>query len=328
MEKQQKRRRRRKKQKIVRRILFSFAVIISIFGGHVAAKFQWQVNSVLNEIDRNGIDFTDLEEVNKNNLKSDDRIINLLLVGADKRESWKESGRSDSVMIATMDLKHKKLKVASLMRDMYVEIPGHQDNRFNAAYSFGGVSLLYQTIAVNFNIRLDGYVVVDFKAFKDVINTIGGVEVTLTEKEQAYLVKKYKNKKGTVADVEVGRNIMNGEQALAYTRIRQDAKGDFGRTERQRNVVQAIFKEVKSMSYQDVLDMVNKVTQNVSTDLTNDEIIDYVSKIILMGTTEIEQCRIPLDDTYTQDRIRNMAVLLPDFEANTKALHDFIYETD
>ena len=248
------------------------------------------------------------------------------MVGADKRKAWKEAGRSDSVMIATMDLKHKQLKLTSLMRDMYVKIPGHGENRFNAAYSFGGVSLLYQTIAENFGIKLDGYVVVDFAAFKEVINTIGGVEIELTDAEYQYLVKAYANKDDSAKYVKPGLNLMNGNQALAYTRIRQDAKADFGRTQRQRNVLQSIFTKVKGMSIGELKDLMNKILPSIVTDLTNDEITSYLLSVVMMGTTKFEQMRIPVDNSFQDAKIRGMAVLVLDFQKNQEALRNFIFE--
>jgi len=120
-------------------------------------------------------------------------------------------------------------------------------------------------------------------------------------------------------------NNLNGEQALAYTRIRQDAKGDFGRTERQRNVIQSIFNEAKGMSGTDLIQLTEKLMPYISTDLTNEEIFSYMKSVVMLGTTEIDQMRIPVDNSYTQDRIRNMAVLIPDMEVNVKALNDFIF---
>lgn len=319
---------KKRKIKLWKKILVCFLMICSVLIGHVTARVQVEFNDILSEMNREGVvDLNDVA-VNSQIKEGDERIINILLVGADKRETWKEAGRSDSCMIATMDLKHKRLKLTSMMRDMYVKIPGHDDNRFNAAYSFGGVELLYRTIAENFGIRLDGYVVVDFAAFKQVINTIGGVNIELTKAEYDYLMKAYKNKKGTVLKLKEGMNCMDGSQALAYTRIRQDAKGDFGRTERQRRVLQSIFKEIKKMSLSEITALAKVITPEVTTDLSNDEIFSYLTSIIMMGTTEIDQFRIPLDDTYYQDRIRNMAVLVPDMEVNSRALYDFIYNND
>lgn len=91
------------------------------------------------------------------------------------------------MIIATMDMKHGTLKTASLMRDLVVEIPGHGKNKLNSANSFGGIELLYKTIATNFNIELDGYVEVGFAAFTKIIDKVGGIELELTESEASYL---------------------------------------------------------------------------------------------------------------------------------------------
>ena len=315
---------RRKKKKWIQRLKLFSLIFVAVLVGHMFARVRLQFDSVLNTMDRSTSPDLSTVEVDQSKLVSDDSIINVLLIGSDKRIEWTETGRSDSVMIATLDMKNKRLKITSLMRDMYVSIPGYGENRFNAAYSFGGVSLLYQTLAQNFNIQLDGYVIVDFAAFQTVIDTIGGVSIKLTDEEHKYLTTAYK--KGSVLDLKKGLNNMNGKQALAYTRIRQDAKGDFGRTERQRKVLQAIFTKAKSMSVKDLKSLAKDTLPSVSTDLTNDEIISYMSSVIMLGTTEIDQMRIPIDDSYYQDRINKKAVLVPDLEVNNDALHEFIFE--
>lgn len=314
---------RKQRKRLIRKFTFIFLLLLSSATGFLLAEAKIRVYGVLDGLDREGgesLSSVDLEDVD---LVEDDRIINILLVGSDKRATWTQTGRSDSAMIATLDLKHKKLKLTSLMRDMYLTIPGYGENRFNAAYSFGGVSLMYETIASNFGIRLDGYAVVDFSAFKKVINTIGGVKITLTDEEYQYLTTAYK--RGSVLDLQPGTNVMNGEQALAYTRIRQDAQGDFGRTERQRKVLQAIFIEAKSMSLAELISLAEELMPYISTDLTNDQIMSYMQSVLMLGTTQIDQMRIPIDNSYEQRRINNMAVLVPDMETNVNALQDFIY---
>ena len=314
---------RKQRKRFLYKFTFIFLLLMSAATGFLLAEAKIRVYGLLDGLDReDGVSLSsvDLEDVD---LVEDDRIINILLVGSDKRATWTQTGRSDSAMIATLDLKHKKLKLTSLMRDMYVTIPGYGENRFNAAYSFGGVSLMYETIATNFGIRLDGYAVVDFSAFKKVINTIGGVKITLTDEEYQYLTTAYK--KGSVLDLQPGTNIMNGTQALAYTRIRQDAQGDFGRTKRQRNVLQAIFTEAKSMSLSELITLAEELMPYISTDLTNDQIMSYMQSVLMLGTTEIDQMRIPVDNSFVQQRIDNMAVLVPDMETNVNALQDFIY---
>lgn len=314
---------RKQRKRFLYKFTFIFLLLLSAATGFLLAEAKIRVYGVLDGLNReDGVSLSsvDLDDVD---LVEDNRIINILLVGSDKRATWTQTGRSDSAMIATLDLKHKKLKLTSLMRDMYLTIPGYGENRFNAAYSFGGVSLMYETIASNFGIRLDGYAVVDFSAFKKVINTIGGVKITLTDEEYQYLTTAYK--KGSVLDLQPGTNVMNGTQALAYTRIRQDAQGDFGRTERQRKVLQAIFTEAKSLSLSELIELAEELMPCISTDLTNDQIMSYMQSVLMLGTTEIDQMRIPIDNSYEQRRINNKAVLVPEMETNVNALQDFIY---
>lgn len=314
---------KKQRKRVIFRFVFIFLLLLSATTGFLLAEAKIKVYGMLDGLDRSDgvtLSSVDLEDVN---LVEDDRIINILLVGSDKRASWTQTGRSDSAMIATLDLKHKKLKLTSLMRDMYLPIPGYGDNRFNAAYSFGGVSLMYETIANNFGIRLDGYAVVDFSAFKKVINTLGGVKIKLTDEEYTYLTTAYK--KGSVLELKPGLNVMNGVQALAYSRIRQDAQGDFGRTERQRKVLQAIFTEAKAMSLSELIELAEEIMPYISTDLTNEQIMSYMQSVLMLGTTEINQMRIPIDNSYEQRRIDNMAVLVPDLPVNVQALQDFIY---
>ncbi len=316
-----KRKKKRKKIGCLIPVLMVCAVLI----GHLAARFSYQYTYTLSLLDReSGIDLSEIE-VDENNLTSQSKITNILLVGADKRESWKEAGRSDSVMILTIDQEHKQLKLTSLMRDLYINIPGYGENRFNAAYSYGGVSLLYQTIAQNFGVKIDGYAIVDFAAFKEVVDTIGGVDIELTDAEYKYLTTAYAKTKGTVKEVQPGLNTLNGEQALAYTRIRQDAKADFGRTQRQRTVLQSIFTKAKSMSIDDLLGLAEKILPSIATDLSNEEITSYIMIVLTMGTTEFEQFRIPVDNSFENQTISGMQVLVPDMQRNVQALQEFIF---
>lgn len=315
--------RRKKRKKIWNKVAFLAFCLTAIVLGNVLGRLHAQINATLNKKNASSLD---LEEVvvDESNLSSDSNIINILIVGADKRESWSESGRSDCVMIGTIDKKHNRLKLVSLMRDMYIDIPNHGKDKFNAAYSYGGISLLYQTIAYNFDIQLDGYVLVDFAAFRNVIHELGGVDVELTEAEADYLVKAYKH--GAVAKVVPGRQTLTGAQALAYTRIRQDAAADFGRTQRQRTVMQAILTKAKTKSLSKLTDLAGTIMPYITTDLSNNEIIGCMSDVIRMGTITLDQQRIPLDNSYTQERINNQAVLIPDMETNKAALQDFIFD--
>lgn len=330
-------------KKIVIGILF----VLSAFVGFFVAKAQVTFYDSLDHVNR---DYdTVLENVDLSGIKvnSDDDIVNILVVGNDyrKEKNYGASGLTDTMIIATMDLKHGTLKTTSLMRDLYVEIPEHGYSKLNAANSYGGIELLYKTIATNFNIELDGYVEVDFKAFTDVVDAVGGVEVELTESEASYLNSTNYIRDKKSRNVKVGKQTLNGAQALGYCRIRKQGttvnglRDDYGRTWRQRTVINAVFNKVKSLPMTDWLKIANKVLKNVKTDLTNEKIIGYITDVVTMGTTEIKQLQIPLNGYYRGSQNGEFSVgsclIMTDgvnstlsTAANAEALNRFIFDYD
>ena len=257
----------------------------------------------------------------------DQDIVNILLIGADKRKDEKEQGRSDTTMIETIDTKHGKLKLTSLMRDMYIEIPDHGYHKFNAAYSYGGVQLEYKTIAKNFGVKLDGYVEVDMEAFREVVDLLGGVPLDLTKEEAHFLQKAYRNSKHGEKDVKAGLNMLTPYQALAYCRIRQDTSGEFGRTDRQRKVLISIYDQLKKEDVMTISNICMRSLRYVKTDLTEKQIQSLITSIISMGGTEIEQLRIPYEGSYTTGRLNagGAWVIQVDYEANKKALQYYMF---
>lgn len=257
----------------------------------------------------------------------DQDVVNILLIGCDKRQDETEAGRSDTTMIATIDIKNGKLKLTSLMRDMYIDIPGYGYHKFNAAYSYGGVQLEYETIAQNFGIKLDGYVEVDMAAFREVVDLLGGVPMDLTEAEAYFLKTAYVNSKHGEKDVTAGPNMLTPYQALAYCRIRQDVSGEFGRTDRQRKVLISIYDEMKKEDVMTITNICMRALRYVTTDLTEDQIRSLLTSVISMGSTEIEQLRIPYEGSYTAGRLGagGAWVMETDYEANSAALQYFIF---
>lgn len=289
-----------------KKIMLGILLVISAAAGFFVAKAQVRLNNTFNHVNRDydtALRNVDLSGIHVN---SDDQVVNILIIGNDfrKENGYNAGGLTDTMIIGTMDMKHGTLKMTSLMRDLVVEIPGHGKNKLNAANSYGGIELLYKTIATNFNIELDGYVEVGFKAFQDIVDAVGGVEVELTESEVSYLNstnyirnKKYRN-------VKVGKQVLNGSQALGYCRIRKSGttvnglRDDYGRTWRQRTVVNAVFDKVKKLPMSKWMDIVDAVLDDVTTDLTNDQIIEYVKDVVGIGTMEINQLQIPVNGYY------------------------------
>lgn len=326
---EKKSRRRGRKRRIAAQILVGLLLVVlfsfSALGGAVAAYYTAATTTIQTDTETALRD----ADVVETDLVYDQDVVNILLIGADKRADETEAGRSDTTMIATVDLKNGKLKLTSLMRDMYIDIPGYGYHKFNAAYAYGGVQLEYETIAENFGIKLDGYVEVDMEAFREVVDLLGGVQMDLTEAEAYFLQTAYSTSKHGEKNVVAGANLLTPYQALAYCRIRQDVSGEFGRTDRQRKVLMAIFNQLKSEDIMTITNICMKALKYVKTDLTEQQIRSLMTSVITMGTTEIEQLRIPHEGSYTEGRLGGNGawVMQVDYEANSQALQYFIFGT-
>ncbi|SHO51248.1 LCP family protein [Anaerocolumna xylanovorans] len=260
-------------------------------------------------------------------------VINVLLIGV---EEIGGASNTDSMIVASMNTKDKTVKLTSIMRDLYVEIPGHDNNKLNAAYALGGVDLLYQTLKQNFGIDIDGYMMVNFSAFEQIVDLVGGVEVSLTSTEANYL-----NTTNYISDpsnrrVHEGSQLMNGNQALGYCRVRKVSTGtennDFGRTQRQRVVLNAIFDKLKSKNLIQLGLFMNDVLTKVEikTDINNSDFNNYMQWGASMNLKELQNYRIPSDGSYGSIKVRigkyNQDVLVPtDWDATRTEIHNFIY---
>lgn len=256
-------------------------------------------------------------------LTGDDKIKNILLVGADKRGSETGYGRSDCMMIASIDNKNSQLKMTSLLGDTYVDIPGYGENRLSMAYSIGGISLLYETIAANYGIRLDQYAVVEFKDFVNIIDKLGGVSIDVTQFEASYLQYYYND--NVVNQVALGENILNGTQALAYVRIKQDAAGDFGRTVRERKLMKALFSKLTGTSVSNLVTTLETLLDSMTTDITPDIMKDYLAEVITLSSNGVRERILPDDDEYTAQVLEGSTIYRIDPEVCKQSIADFIF---
>lgn len=263
---------------------------------------------------------------------SEDGVVNILLIGNDSRENG-EDGRSDAMILLSISRKTKTIYMTSLLRDMYVKIPGHDDNRLNAAYSFGGTELLMQTVEENLDIPVNRYVQVNFEAFANLVDAVDGVELELTTEEieyvNGYLVEynMLLNRPQGTDNMDTGVSglvHLNGAQALAYCRNRYLGT-DFGRTERQRKVLEAVIRKLPQTLLTNSTGLFDGLLPNLTTNLTKAECV----RLGLMGagalTYEITADSIPQPGTWQDATIRKMAVLQVDFEANRKYLKEKLY---
>lgn len=261
-------------------------------------------------------------------LEQSDDIINLLLVGQDRR-SGEGRSRTDTIILLTVNKPAKTLTLTSFMRDMYVTIPGRDDNRINVPYLLGGTDLLDATLKRNFGVNVDGNVVVDFYGFIDLVDLMGGVDIELTAKEADYMNRNFSwDVEDGMEDpwnLTEGLQHLNGSQALAYARMRKVGNSDYERTERQRRVVSQLIEKAKSLSVAELNLLMQHALPMITTDLEDGEILSYALELFpLLKDLQIQTLRIPVDGGYESKMIDGMAVLVPDLWYNRVKLQQIM----
>lgn len=261
-----------------------------------------------------------------------DGVTNVLLIGNDSREGG-EDGRSDAMILLSISNETKTIHMTSLLRDMYVEIPGHDGNRLNAAYAYGGPTLLCETIEQNFGIEVNRYVLVNFQAFAALVDAVGGIDLEVTNEEVQW-INAYLNEYNLLEGREMttdyldtslsGEIHLNGPQALAYSRNRYIGT-DFGRTERQRKVLNAVIKKLPLAFATNQNELISELFPNLTTNLTQPEVFSLSMDAGKLLSYEIVQTVIPAEGTYNNATIRGMAVLEVDFSANKAVIQKEIY---
>ncbi len=313
---------RKKKKSVWKRLLIILAVLAALFFGGL----YLIVGAVYNKMT-----YEEQEGLADGPLKSDG-VISVLLIGSDSRDS-SSGGRSDAMILLTISDRTKTVHMTSLLRDMYVEIPGHDGNRLNAAYAYGGAELLLETINQNLGTSVNRYAVVNFEAFANLVDAVGGVDMELTNEEvgwvNAYL-NEYNELRGMpletdYLDTSLSGNIhLNGAQALAYCRNRYIGT-DFGRTQRQRKVLTAVLQKLPLAAVTNPAEIVNGLFGNLTTNLTQVECTQLALSAGKLLTYEMVQDSLPLEGTYSNATIREMSVLQVDFEQNKAYIRKEIY---
>ena len=257
----------------------------------------------------------------------DKNVVNIMLIGQDRREGEGRQ-RSDTMILVTVNKKEQTIQLTSFMRDLYVQIPGYSDNRMNAAYQFGGMELLDQVVEKNFGIHVDGNVEVDFEGFSKCIDMVGGVDIDLSQAEADYICGRkrdvlYPQTRREEWDyLTAGVNTLNGEQALIHARNRSIGHSDYERTERQREVLQALFAKAKGSGIGTILSLVNQGFSLMTTDMSRTDILKCAFDVFSMGVSNVESYRIPQDGAYYDAVIRRM---VPDLDKCRAYLRENLY---
>ena len=261
---------------------------------------------------------------------NDASITNIALFGVDRRDET-EAARSDVIMIATVDKRHNKIKLSSIMRDSYVPIEGCGKTKINAAYFYGGPTLAIKTLNQVFGLNITDYVTVNFREMAAIVDAVGGVEIDISEAERKdanhNMIEQAAMDGSKVDTIQTaGLQTLSGMQAVGYARIRYVGNADFERTQRQRNVMQAIFKKGKSISPLQYPEMIRKMLPVVETSLELSEIMDMAG--ILLRDVSMEDVRFPCNADLINGgslKVDGVDYLNYDLEATRQKLHDFIY---
>ena len=265
--------------------------------------------------------------ISEDQLHSDKDVINILLLGVDAREGETVS-RSDTMIIVSIDKNNGKMKITSFLRDSYVEIPGYGWSKLNAACSRGGIDLVWDTLEYNFKIKIDNYMKVDFIAFEKLIDSLGGVNVPITDKEANYLNKTWKDWSltGNQLTYESGDSVhLNGEEALMFCRIRK-LDSDFERTRRQRETISGIKKELMHTNPVELLKLSNSVLPHIETDITSSKMLKLgIGAIFKYLHYDIESLGVPIDGTWHNENKAAGACLVFDIDKTAETLYDYIY---
>lgn len=251
-------------------------------------------------------------------IKFSNDVYNILLVGTDTRgEGF--TGRSDAMMILSVNRRTRRIHLVSLIRGLYVAIEGHDRSMLNNAYAWGGSKLLLQTIRENFRIQIDDYVVINFTGFRQAIDIVGGVEVKLTQAEVSYLLLAFPG-----AQIQAGSNLLNGDLALCYARIRK-IDSDYRRTSRQRTVIESLINKLEKSSAGQLDATVRQLLPLVKTNLSRTRMISLAVNALKYKSYPIRQLMIPIAGTYQTILVRGIQMTQYDEVKNVEALQQFLY---
>ena len=256
-------------------------------------------------------------------------IYNLLLLGIDNpTDSLK--GRSDTMLLASLNAYTGRLKLVSFLRDTYVSIPRHGHNKLNAAYSYGGADLLTETLGKSFGVHVDGYVAVNYALMAELVDEIGGIEMDVSDGERRKLngILEYYNylrdaprDEGLLA--EPGRQTLNGLQAMSFARIRK-LDSDFMRVQRQQNVILAIYAKLRTLDMLSLTRIITAYIGRVNTNVTLAQAASLVAGVLGFDQMKIETLRVPADGAYTRQTLNETYYLMPKLEKCQDAIRDFL----
>lgn len=273
----------------------------------------YYINSKINKVQKVKINKENLL-INEKKVKEEKHIKNIALFGIDASKG--KVGRSDAIMILTLDEEHKVMKLTSIMRDSYVDIPGHGDDKITHAYAFGGPELAMKTLNENFKVNVEDFMAVNFTSLPEIIDKLGGVKINIIPEEIHHIP----------GITSPGEQVLNGEQALAYSRIRYATGGDYRRTERQRVVLEAVFEKLKLTPTKEYPSLIDEFLPYIETNMSSMDMIKLATDVAPLVKGNLETARFPLDSYCDGKMINGIWYLVYDRQSTLNQIQEYIYD--
>lgn len=326
-ESKRKRAKKRKRKRILTIAIILLLAAVLLFVGSIISNLSKMRRT---DLDSSNLEISDKFNVNGTYSNTYKDVVNIVFFGLD--ENVDDIQRSDAIMIGTLDPINKKIKITSLMRDSYVNIPDYGYDKLNHAYAYGGPELSIRTINKNFDLNITDYISVDFSEMEDIIDALGGIDMEMSQNElenvNDYLDIVYTAAGKTSKHVSFnnkGKVHMTGYEALGYTRIRGTEGGDYDRTERQRKIMNEMFNNISSAGASKLAVMLNKLLPFVETSLSNRDILNLGTQVLSIGSSDLEQQRFPRDDYSENSMINNIFYLTFDENIARKEIYEYLF---
>lgn len=275
---------KRNAMKTFGKIILIILLVIIILLGILVGVGYWYVNDKLGKVNYVEIDKSQIE-INEGVEDTLNGYRTIAIFGVDSRSNELEQGtRTDCIILATIDQKTKEVKLTSVYRDTYLELTGRSLDKVNHAYAYGGAELSLSTLNTNLDLDITEFVTLNFESVVDIVNAVGGININITSEELKYINSHISStnaitKHNSSYITKAGNQTLDGVQALAYGRIRYTAGGDYKRTERMRDIMEAVLEKAKKMSVAELNSFVDKLLPEVYTNIKSNEILSLVPQI-------------------------------------------------
>jgi len=298
-------------------------ILFSTLGFTTTTSSQINIKANLPEL---GISENKIKELDS----TKNTITNIAFFGVDRR-STSDFGNSDIIMIISINSETKKVKLSSIMRDTYVKIYARGQNKINAAYFEGGPKLAIRTLNENFDLAITEYISVDFFGSAKIIQALGGVEIDVKPEEMDFL----NNYLGEISGIDripanfiskPGIQLLDGKQAIAYSRIRAVGRGDYDRIKRQKTIIDGVAAGFNKGGKELLPIIIKDVLPNIETNLDYTKLFALGTDLMTAKSKSFDHARFPLDNASKGIRVNNIWYLSANLPATTESLHNFIYK--